>query len=97
MLILRRKAGEAISIGDSIRVVIIEVKGNQVKVGVDAPLGVSIYRDELLGKILSENREAAQTLPDALQTDLILEMFKKVQKRNPGNKGLFLRDKDNDH
>ncbi|NOY83899.1 MAG: carbon storage regulator CsrA [Nitrospirae bacterium] len=94
MLILRRKAGEAISIGDEIRVVIIEVKGSQVKIGVEAPLGISIYRDELLQKILAENQEAAQILPDALQTDLMRAMFKDVKKSNPG---FFLRDKENEH
>jgi len=97
MLILRRKAGEAISIGDDIRVVIIEVKGNQVKIGVEAPLGVPIYRDELLRKILAENQEAAQALPDALQVDVIKEMFKQVQKRNPVKKDLFSKDKHDEH
>ncbi len=97
MLILRRKAGEAISIGDEIRVVIIQVKGNQVKIGVEAPPGIAIYRDELLRKILAENQEAAQALPDALQAHTIQEMFKGIQKRNPGKKDLFSRDKDDEH
>lgn len=96
MLVLRRKAGEAISVGDEIRIVIIEVKGKQVKIGVEAPPGVAIYRDELLRKILAENQEAAQTLPNALQSDLMKEMFKQVQKRNPDNRGFFLGDKHND-
>ncbi len=97
MLILRRKPGEAISIGDETRIVIIEVKGKQVKIGVEAPLGVSIYRDELLRKILAENQEAAQTVPDALQIDLIKEMFKGVQKINLRSKGLFSRNKNDEH
>lgn len=92
MLILRRKAGEAISIGDGIRVVIIEVKGSQVKLGIEAPLGIAIYRDELLSKIRAENQEAAQTLPDALKADGLKEIFKGMQQNNPRNKDLFLRD-----
>lgn len=97
MLVLRRKAGEAISVGDEIRIVIIEVKGKQVKIGVEAPPGVAIYRDELLRKILAENQKAAQTLPNVLQSDLMKEMFKQVQKGNPRNKRLFFGDRHNDH
>jgi len=97
MLILRRKAGEAISIGDEIRVVIIEVKGSQVKIGVEAPLGISIYRDELLQKILAENQEAAQAVTDGLQVDLMQKMFKDVQKGNLRTRALFSKDKNDAH
>lgn len=92
MLILRRKAGEAISIGDNIRVVIVEVKGNHVKIGVEAPIGVSIYRDELLSKIRAENKKAAETRPEFLGPAFLKEILKKVQKGDSAKKGLFLRD-----
>lgn len=96
MLILRRKAGEAISIGDHIRVVIVEVKGNHVKIGIDAPIGVPIYRDELLSKIRAENKKAAETRPDVLQSVSLKEMLKKVQEGHPAKKKLFSREKQND-
>ncbi len=94
MLILRRKAGEAISIGDEIRIVIIEVKGKQVKIGVEAPLGVPIYRDELLRKILAENQAAAQAVPNVLEAKVILETFKDIQGIHSRNKDLFSRNND---
>ncbi|MFQ5587940.1 MAG: carbon storage regulator [Nitrospiria bacterium] len=87
MLILRRKAGEAISIGDGIRVVIVEIHGNQIKVGVDAPIGVPVYRDEVLAKIKAENLKSAKTFPDFFQTEFIQEIMKKVEKQHEAGGG----------
>ena len=55
MLVLTRKSEEAIKLGDSITVTVIEIKGNKVRLGIDAPTGVRIYRQELYEKIKSEN------------------------------------------
>ncbi len=57
MLILTRKAGESITIGDNIRVIILELKGNQVRIGIDAPRSIPVYREELFRMIHA--REAA--------------------------------------
>jgi len=63
MLVLARKAGEAIAIGDGITVRVLEVKGGQVKLGVEAPGEVSVHREEIYLRILEENRRAAMEAP----------------------------------
>ncbi|MBZ0272059.1 carbon storage regulator CsrA [bacterium] len=75
MLVLTRKAGESITIGDEIRVFIQEVRGNQVKIGIQAPPHVSVHREEIYIRIQEENREAVQATPDMIETALV--QFKK--------------------
>lgn len=59
MLALSRKAGESIVINNDIEVTILEVKGEQIKVGIDAPKSVPIYRKEIFSQIKEENENAA--------------------------------------
>jgi carbon storage regulator len=66
MLILTRKLGESINIGDQIRVTIIEIHGNQVRIGIEAPRETKIYREEVYSKIIEENRLAAKTKKDTV-------------------------------
>ncbi len=63
MLILTRKLGESITIGDDVRVTIIEVKGKQVKLGVEAPQQTTVHREEIYQRIQEENRMAALISP----------------------------------
>ena len=65
MLILTRKPGESVYIGDDIKVTLMEIKGNQVRVGVEAPSSVRIYREEIYLQILEENKSAAALSADA--------------------------------
>ena len=58
MLALSRKANESIIIGNDIEVTILEVKGEQVKIGISAPKSVSVYRKELYLQIQEANKEA---------------------------------------
>jgi carbon storage regulator len=71
MLILARKTNERIMIGDDIEVSVVDIKGDQVKLGVKAPKNVKVYRQEVFEAIQAENRAAAQTanrsLPDINQ------------------------------
>lgn len=60
MLILTRKPGESLYIGDKIKITIVELKGHQIRVGIDAPAEFRIYREEIYLQILEENRKAAQ-------------------------------------
>lgn len=59
MLILTRKVGECIVVGDTIKIHIIEVRGQQVRVGIEAPEDTTIYREEIYRKIAEENRLAS--------------------------------------
>ena len=60
MLILTRKPGESLYIGDNIKITIVEIKGHQIRVGIDAPTELRIYREEIYLQILEENRKAAE-------------------------------------
>ena len=55
MLILTRKLGEKINIGDDITVTLLEIKGTQVKLGIQAPNSIGIHRNEIYEKIREEN------------------------------------------
>lgn len=60
MLVLSRKKDEVIVIGDDIEITVVEVRGDQVKIGVSAPRSVSIHRKEVYDAICRENQEAAK-------------------------------------
>ena len=59
MLALSRKINESIMLGNDIEITVLEIKGDQVKIGVNAPKSVPIYRRELYVQIQQSNREAA--------------------------------------
>ncbi len=58
MLILTRRVGESIMIGDNVTVTVLGVKGNQVRVGVNAPKEVAVHREEIYEKIRAENDDS---------------------------------------
>ena len=64
MLIISRRIGEKIRIGDTIEVVILDIKGRQASIGIKAPKGVAIFREEVLKRIQEENIKAATQAPD---------------------------------
>ena len=62
MLALSRKKDEAVIINDDIEITIIEIKGDQVKIGISAPKSVPIYRKEVYMQIQNANKEAGQSV-----------------------------------
>lgn len=64
MLILTRKPGESLYIGDNVKITIVEIKGHQIRVGIDAPPELRIYREEIYLQILEENKKAAAASAD---------------------------------
>jgi len=67
VLILSRRKGESIVIGDNIEICVIDVQGEVIKIGIDAPRTVSVYRKEIYNEIENANREAARNLPTVEQ------------------------------
>ena len=72
MLILTRKHNESITIGDSIEVSVIEIKGDQVKLGINAPREIKVYRKEVYLAIQEENRAAAMTSAELPALDSLI-------------------------
>lgn len=73
MLALARKTNQSIMIGQDIEVTLLEIKGDQVKIGVTAPKSVPIYRKEIYAQIQDENKSAAQGADIAGLRDLFGE------------------------
>lgn len=61
MLILTRRLGESITIGDKIKVSVLGIHGRQVRIGIDAPNDVVVHREEIYVKIQQENRKASKS------------------------------------
>ncbi len=68
MLIITRKPGEKIMLGDDVVVHVMEIVGNSVRVGIQAPRSLPIYREEIWDAVRKENQAAAQATPDSLPT-----------------------------
>src|SRR5262249_13771655 len=67
MLVLTRKLGEMIRIGDQIKVTVLEVRSGQVKLGIDAPTEGKVHREEVYARIQAENRRAGRANPASLR------------------------------
>lgn len=62
MLVLTRKTGQKLIINDNIEVVILETKGDAVKIGINAPKNVTIYREEVYEEIKKSNKQASKNV-----------------------------------
>jgi|TARA_B100000886_G_scaffold35790_1_gene22269 carbon storage regulator len=60
MLVLTRKLGESIAIDDHIKIVVVQIKGKQVRLGIKAPKETKIHREEVYKAIQDQNKEASQ-------------------------------------
>jgi carbon storage regulator len=73
MLVITRKAGDRVQIGDDITVTLLEITGSSVRLGIDAPAEVAVYRHEILQAVKEENRAAAEAgaeLPSGQSAEL---------------------------
>jgi carbon storage regulator (csrA) len=73
MLALSRKMNESIVIGNDVEITVLEIKGDQVKIGISAPKSIPIYRKEIYIQIQESNKEAAGN-PEAMEE--LRKMFK---------------------
>ncbi|GEM_PF-279528 len=80
MLILTRKEGQSIRIGENIVIKIVAIDGGQVKIGIDAPKGVAIFREELYEKLKESNIEALKTSKEVSFEELISKIPKDDEK-----------------
>jgi carbon storage regulator len=88
MLVLTRKLGEAIAIGDDIKVVVMQIKGKQVRIGIKADSATPIYREEVYERVQIENQTASQPeliVMEAAQKTLSLAL------KAPKKSGIVLR------
>lgn len=81
MLVLTRKRDESIIIGDDIKITIVDVRGDQVKVGIDAPRSIPVHREEVYKEIQAENRRAA-IHPGAVELSPEVEQLGKLLSEN---------------
>ena len=77
MLVLTRKLDESITIGNNITVSILELRGNQVKLGIKAPKDVSVNRSEVYENIMKENIRASKTPTDLESLPINLHVNKR--------------------
>ncbi len=71
MLIITRRPGEKVIIGDDVVVEVMEIVGNQVRIGVRAPRSVGVYREEIWLAVKDENRAAAHAAPPSLPSPAV--------------------------
>jgi carbon storage regulator len=77
MLVITRKPGERITIGDDVVVTVVEVKGSLVKLGIEAPRSISIHRLEIYDRIRKQNLEASEI--DASDLATAVSILNKTQ------------------
>lgn len=79
MLILSRKKDEVIVVGDNIEIRVIEIRGDQVRLGITAPADVKVFRKELYLQIQEENTLAAQTVSDLTELNKLIKSEKNMK------------------
>lgn len=74
MLVLTRKAKESITIGNDVRVTVLEIKGAQVRIGIEAPRNTAVNRTEVYEVILQENINASNAPTDLVKFPIIAKI-----------------------
>jgi carbon storage regulator len=86
MLVLTRKSGQKLIIGNDIEVIILETKGDAVKIGINAPKSVSVFREEVYQEIKKANELANQAVLPAALDQAMSMLDKKTVKNLPDKK-----------
>lgn len=83
MLVLTRKLGEGIVIGDDITITVVELKGGNVRIGIEAPRSKKVHRQEVYERIVQENRDASQW--NMIDLDAISDNLTVTREKNGKN------------
>ena len=67
MLVLTRKLGESIAIDDDIKITVVQIKGKQIRLGIDAPRETTIHREEVYLAIQAQNKKAVNASPENIR------------------------------
>ena len=67
MLVLTRRPGESVMVGDEVTITVLEVRGDVVRLGIQAPRSVQVHREEVYRELQAANREAASPSEDAVE------------------------------
>ena len=78
MLVLTRRAGESVIIGDDVVVTVLEARGDVIRIGIKAPRDVQVHREEVYNELKAVNREAASPDDEAVQA--VSDMFRESPK-----------------
>lgn len=81
MLVLTRKKGQSLMIGQDVEISIIEIQGDQVRIGINAPKSVTIHRKEVFDEIRQENREATTVNLSSKELKKAMESLHVLTKR----------------
>ncbi len=82
MLVLSRKKGQSIIIGDNIEITVVEIQGDTVRIGVNAPREVAVHRQEVFDQIAAENQQAQQSEGLQLKLRQLSELSKQADKED---------------
>lgn len=82
MLVLTRKKGQSLMIGQDIEIVVVDIQGDQVRLGINAPRAVAIHRKEIFDEIRQENLEATDVKMGAAELKKNLDSFFPKSKKN---------------
>ncbi|MGD9581386.1 MAG: carbon storage regulator CsrA [Vampirovibrionia bacterium] len=82
MLVLTRKTGQKLIIGDNIEIIVLDTKGDSVKIGIKAPKNITVYREEIFEEIKKANKQSTRNVLIA-DLDLAFDLFE--TKKKPKN------------
>jgi carbon storage regulator len=82
MLVLTRRAGESVMIGNNVVVTVLEARGDVIRLGIQAPRDVQVHREEVFRELQSANREAASPTDDAVRA--VTEMLQTPENESSG-------------